>query len=195
MHAKSSFIIFLSLSHKEISIQQFFYHFVIKIRHLFYDRPPAWRQLGTKWVLTIANTASIVCKICPYGLHIWRMSHNTPRGPTTYWRVLTTANALPTRRHTRLSHQYDKQEFFLVCRTTDFCTPFTPSLLERYLHNEAGTYGLPCLPKHGGAGECKFLVTHPMTDHCDRMLSALTALPSFIIMCDQLFLQDVCYIP
>jgi hypothetical protein len=30
--------------------------------------------------------------------------------------------------------------------------------------NAAGTYGLTCLPKHGGARDIKFLVTHPMTD-------------------------------
>ncbi|RVE52231.1 hypothetical protein evm_003150 [Chilo suppressalis] len=31
----------------------------------------------------------------------------------------------------------------------------------------AGTNGLTCLPKHGGARDSKFLVTHPMTDHCE----------------------------
>ncbi|RVE40362.1 hypothetical protein evm_014988 [Chilo suppressalis] len=30
-----------------------------------------------------------------------------------------------------------------------------------------GTNGLTCLPKHGGARDSKFLVTHPMTDHCE----------------------------
>jgi hypothetical protein len=30
--------------------------------------------------------------------------------------------------------------------------------------NAAGTNGLTCLPKHGGAQDNKFLVTHPMTD-------------------------------
>jgi hypothetical protein len=31
--------------------------------------------------------------------------------------------------------------------------------------NAAGTNGLTCLPKHGGARDDKVLVTHPMTDH------------------------------
>ncbi|RVE42287.1 hypothetical protein evm_013052 [Chilo suppressalis] len=31
----------------------------------------------------------------------------------------------------------------------------------------AGTNGLTCLPKHGGARDSKYLVTHPMTDHCE----------------------------
>jgi hypothetical protein len=30
--------------------------------------------------------------------------------------------------------------------------------------NKAGTNGLTCLPKHGGARDSKFLVTHPMID-------------------------------
>ncbi|RVE49261.1 hypothetical protein evm_006055 [Chilo suppressalis] len=34
----------------------------------------------------------------------------------------------------------------------------------------AGTNGLTCLPKHGGAHVIKFLVTHPMTDHCETAL-------------------------
>ncbi|RVE51482.1 hypothetical protein evm_003883 [Chilo suppressalis] len=33
--------------------------------------------------------------------------------------------------------------------------------------NAAGTNGLTYLPKHGGARDSKFLVTHPMTDHCE----------------------------
>jgi hypothetical protein len=32
--------------------------------------------------------------------------------------------------------------------------------------NTAGTNGLTCLPKHRGAGDNKFLVTHPMTNQC-----------------------------
>jgi hypothetical protein len=56
----------------------------------------------------------------PYGLHIRRTGHNPPRGPSTGWWVLTTANA-------------------------------------------AGTNGFTCLPKHGGARDNTFLVTHPMT--------------------------------
>jgi hypothetical protein len=32
--------------------------------------------------------------------------------------------------------------------------------------NTAETKGLTCLPKHGGARDSKFLVTHPMTDQC-----------------------------
>ncbi|RVE47216.1 hypothetical protein evm_008184 [Chilo suppressalis] len=31
----------------------------------------------------------------------------------------------------------------------------------------AGTNGLTCLPKHGGARDNKFLVTHPMTEYCN----------------------------
>ncbi|RVE51674.1 hypothetical protein evm_003646 [Chilo suppressalis] len=31
----------------------------------------------------------------------------------------------------------------------------------------AGTNGLTCLPKHGGARDNTFLVTHPMTDQCE----------------------------
>ncbi|RVE43545.1 hypothetical protein evm_011803 [Chilo suppressalis] len=31
----------------------------------------------------------------------------------------------------------------------------------------AGTNDLTCLPKHGGARDSKFMVTHPMTDHCE----------------------------
>ncbi|RVE42848.1 hypothetical protein evm_012497, partial [Chilo suppressalis] len=34
--------------------------------------------------------------------------------------------------------------------------------------NAAGTNGLTCLPKHGGARDSKFLVTHPMTDHYEN---------------------------
>ncbi|RVE53247.1 hypothetical protein evm_002080 [Chilo suppressalis] len=37
----------------------------------------------------------------------------------------------------------------------------------------AGTNGLTCLPKHGGARDSKFLVTHPMTDHCKRTSSII----------------------
>jgi hypothetical protein len=32
--------------------------------------------------------------------------------------------------------------------------------------NAAGTNSLTCLPKHGGARDYKFLVTHPTTDQC-----------------------------
>ncbi|RVE46156.1 hypothetical protein evm_009230 [Chilo suppressalis] len=39
----------------------------------------------------------------------------------------------------------------------------------------AGTNGLTCLPKHGGAGDSKFLVTHPMTDHCESSLISTIA--------------------
>ncbi|RVE41528.1 hypothetical protein evm_013822, partial [Chilo suppressalis] len=34
--------------------------------------------------------------------------------------------------------------------------------------NAAGTNGSTCLPKHGGARDSKYLVTHPMTDHCEN---------------------------
>ncbi|RVE42229.1 hypothetical protein evm_013129 [Chilo suppressalis] len=36
----------------------------------------------------------------------------------------------------------------------------------------AGTNGLTCLPKHGGARDSKFLITHPMTDHCESCLTS-----------------------
>ncbi|RVE49894.1 hypothetical protein evm_005487, partial [Chilo suppressalis] len=39
----------------------------------------------------------------------------------------------------------------------------------------AGTNGLTCLPKHGGARDGKFLVTHPMTDHCESCLTSTIA--------------------
>ncbi|RVE43974.1 hypothetical protein evm_011377 [Chilo suppressalis] len=41
--------------------------------------------------------------------------------------------------------------------------------------NAAGTNGLTCLPKHGGARDSKFLVTHPMTDHCESCLTSTIA--------------------
>jgi hypothetical protein len=49
--------------------------------------------------------------------------------------------------------------------------------------NVAGTDGLTCLPKHGGARDNGFLVTHPMTDQRCLTLaiarrSALTTDPS-----------------
>ncbi|RVE52859.1 hypothetical protein evm_002516 [Chilo suppressalis] len=39
----------------------------------------------------------------------------------------------------------------------------------------AGTNGLTCLPKHGGSRNSKFLVTHPMTDHCESCLTSTIA--------------------
>ncbi|RVE42536.1 hypothetical protein evm_012816 [Chilo suppressalis] len=39
----------------------------------------------------------------------------------------------------------------------------------------AGTNGLTCLPKHGGARDRRFLVTHPMTDHCENCLNSTIA--------------------
>ncbi|RVE48522.1 hypothetical protein evm_006833 [Chilo suppressalis] len=39
----------------------------------------------------------------------------------------------------------------------------------------AGTNGLTCLPKHGGARDNNFLVTHPMTDLCESCLSSTIA--------------------
>jgi hypothetical protein len=39
--------------------------------------------------------------------------------------------------------------------------------------NAAEPNGLRCLPKHGGARDSKFLVTHPMTDECS-LASAIT---------------------
>jgi hypothetical protein len=39
--------------------------------------------------------------------------------------------------------------------------------------NKAGTNGLTWLPKHGEAGDNKFLVTHPINDQ--RCLSSATA--------------------
>jgi hypothetical protein len=46
--------------------------------------------------------------------------------------------------------------------------------------NAAGNNGLTCLPKHGGARDIKFLITHPMTDQRCTIASrsALTAGPS-----------------
>ncbi|RVE53011.1 hypothetical protein evm_002309 [Chilo suppressalis] len=38
-----------------------------------------------------------------------------------------------------------------------------------------GTNGLTCLPKHGGARDRTFLVTHPMTDHCESCLTSTIA--------------------
>ncbi|RVE44488.1 hypothetical protein evm_010892 [Chilo suppressalis] len=39
----------------------------------------------------------------------------------------------------------------------------------------AGTNGLTFLPKHGGIRDSKFLVTHPMTDHCESCLTSTIA--------------------
>jgi hypothetical protein len=39
--------------------------------------------------------------------------------------------------------------------------------------NAAGTNGLTCLPKHGGAWDNIFMITHPMTD--ERCLTSATA--------------------
>jgi hypothetical protein len=58
-----------------------------------------------------------------------RTGHNPPRGPSTGWWVLTTANA-------------------------------------------AGTNGLTCFPKHGGAQINKFLNIHPMSGQ-RRLTSAI----------------------
>ncbi|RVE41620.1 hypothetical protein evm_013725 [Chilo suppressalis] len=41
--------------------------------------------------------------------------------------------------------------------------------------NAAGTDGLTYLPKHGGARDSKFLVTHPKTDHCESCLTSTIA--------------------
>ncbi|RVE54887.1 hypothetical protein evm_000254 [Chilo suppressalis] len=38
-----------------------------------------------------------------------------------------------------------------------------------------GTNGLTCLPMHGGARDSKFLVTHPMTAHCESCLISTIA--------------------
>jgi hypothetical protein len=38
--------------------------------------------------------------------------------------------------------------------------------VSRDKRNTTGTNGLTCLPKHGGARDIKFLVTHSMTDQC-----------------------------
>ncbi|RVE44724.1 hypothetical protein evm_010628, partial [Chilo suppressalis] len=38
--------------------------------------------------------------------------------------------------------------------------------------NAAGINGLTCLPKHGGTRDRTFLVTHPMTDHCESCLTS-----------------------
>ncbi|RVE50577.1 hypothetical protein evm_004804 [Chilo suppressalis] len=47
----------------------------------------------------------------------------------------------------------------------------------------AGTNGLTCLPKHGGARDSKFLVTHPMTDHCESCLTSTTTQPNALTTC------------
>ncbi|RVE45692.1 hypothetical protein evm_009662 [Chilo suppressalis] len=39
----------------------------------------------------------------------------------------------------------------------------------------AGTNGLKCLPKHEGTRDRRFLVTHPMTDHCESCLTSTIA--------------------
>ncbi|RVE53010.1 hypothetical protein evm_002308 [Chilo suppressalis] len=39
----------------------------------------------------------------------------------------------------------------------------------------AGTDGLTCLPKHGETRDRRFLVTHPMTDHCESCLTSTIA--------------------
>ncbi|RVE46522.1 hypothetical protein evm_008813 [Chilo suppressalis] len=39
----------------------------------------------------------------------------------------------------------------------------------------AGTNGLTCLPKHGGTRDRRFLVTRPMTDHCESCLTSTIA--------------------
>jgi hypothetical protein len=61
----------------------------------------------------------------------------------------------------------------------------TSTLLETGVQttaNAAGTNGLTCLPKHGGARDNKFLVTRPMTDQSlsfrNRKPSVLTEEPS-----------------
>jgi hypothetical protein len=43
-----------------------FYHVVIKIRHLFYDQSPAWRQpsLKLEWMLTTVNAAGTNSLTC-----------------------------------------------------------------------------------------------------------------------------------
>jgi hypothetical protein len=54
----------------------------------------------------------------------------------------------------------------LTTRRTDHNPPRGPSLDWWVLTtpNSAGTYGLRCLAKHGGARANKFLITHPTTD-------------------------------
>ncbi|CAG9792151.1 unnamed protein product [Diatraea saccharalis] len=41
--------------------------------------------------------------------------------------------------------------------------------------NAAGTNGLTCLPKHGVVRDNNFLVTHPVTDPCERCLTTTIA--------------------
>ncbi|RVE45953.1 hypothetical protein evm_009426 [Chilo suppressalis] len=52
-----------------------------------------------------------------------------------------------------------------------------PSADWRVLTNAdaTGTNGLTCLRKHGGAQDSKFLVTRPMTDHCESFLTSTIA--------------------
>ncbi|RVE49167.1 hypothetical protein evm_006174 [Chilo suppressalis] len=40
---------------------------------------------------------------------------------------------------------------------------------------QPGPNGLTCLPKHGGTRHRRFLVTHPMTDHCESCLTSKIA--------------------
>ncbi|CAH0403942.1 unnamed protein product [Chilo suppressalis] len=40
---------------------------------------------------------------------------------------------------------------------------------------QPGPTCLTCLPKHGGARDSTFLVTHPMTGHCESCLTSTIA--------------------
>jgi hypothetical protein len=58
--------------------------------------------------------------------------------------------------------------------------PLTPMGLVRFgTANLAGTNGLTCLLKHGGAQDNTFLVTHPLTNLRGRWLAAENAHRAF----------------
>jgi hypothetical protein len=47
--------------------------------------------------------------------------------------------------------------------------------------NAAETSGLACLPKHGGARDIRFLVTHSMTDLNERRLTSQSYLIKLLL--------------
>jgi hypothetical protein len=59
-----------------------------------------------------------------------------------------------------------RPSYGLHIKRTDYNPPREPSAGWWVLTtaNAAGTNGLTCLPKHGGARDNKFLVSHPMTE-------------------------------
>jgi hypothetical protein len=77
------------------SVRHVFHHVVIKIRQLFYDRPPAWHQLSLKleWVVTTANVAGTNDLTClPKHRGAWDNKFWSPILMTGLWeRCLATA--------------------------------------------------------------------------------------------------------